>query len=64
MTTTAREQLSKLRTLDIALSTELASLIDDKTYEASARRQAIADQLRNQVRPRIAECVKSISLHS
>lgn len=62
--TTAREQLDKLRILDFQLCNEMANLFDDKTYEASARRQAIATQLRNQVRPRIAECVKFISLHS
>ena len=62
--TTAREQLDKLRILDFNLCNEMAGLIDDKTYEASARRHTIATQLRNQVRPRIAECVKFISLHS
>ena len=62
--TTAREQLDKLRILDFNLCNEMASLNDDKTYEASARCHAIAAQLRNQVRPRIAECVKFISLHS
>ena len=62
--TTAREQLDKLRILDFQLCNEMAHLFDDKTYEASARRYTIATQLRNQVRPRIAECVKYIALHS
>ena len=62
--TTAREQLDSLRILDFKLCNEMANLLDDKTYEASARRHAIAAQLRNQVRPRIAELVKFISLHS
>ena len=62
--TTAREQLDKLRILDFQLCNEMANLIDDKTYEGSTRRYTIATQLRNQVRPRIAECVKFISLHS
>ena len=60
----AREHLRGLRTLDSTLCAEMAELIDDKSYEASARRQAIAEGLRNRVRPRIAECVKFISLHS
>lgn len=62
--TTAREQLDKLRILDIKLSNELASLVDDRSYTASHRRSLIVHQLRHQVRPRIAECVKFISLHS
>ena len=62
--TTAREQLDKLRILDFNLCNEMANLMGDSTYEASTRRYTIATQLRNQVRPRIAECVKYIALHS
>jgi len=52
----AREELTRLRSVEAKLSFRIVQLLDDSTYDGSTWRKIFTDRLRDNVRPAIKEC--------
>ena len=56
----AREELARLRRIELNVQNEIIALMDSDHYMASAWRSIYTDRLRDNVRPAIRECVNYI----